>query len=144
MLIQLHFKTKNKKSLYKCIYLLFSNYGIINYLKLLSVNKKIKFTILKSPHVNNKSKEHVGYCLFIKKINVKIIKFEKFLLFLKKIELNLFADLNLKIKFCLINVNNTFIFNPDKFLLANKKNKSNYLNILDIFGENSYRNNIKV
>ena len=109
-----------------------------------SYNHKIKFSILKSPHVNNKSKEHIEYGLFIKKIDIKIIKFEKFLLFLKKIELNLLTDLNLKINFCLINEDNSFIFNPDKFLLLNKKNKIKYLNVLDIFGENSYNNLNKV
>ena len=140
MFIQLHFKTKNKKSLCKFIYFLFSNYKIINCLKLFSINKKIKFTILKSPHVNNKSREHVEYSFFIKKINIKIIRFEKFLLFLKKIELNLFTDLIFKINFCLINKNNPVIFNPDKFLLLDKKNKIKYLNILDIFGENSFSN----
>ena len=109
-------------------------------------NKKIIFSVLKSPHVNKTAQEQFEYRITTKQINVYSLKTLKFLIFIKTIQNKLFSDIKLETKF-LINKKikkkiKKKIFNPNKFKVKNQNLKNTnkrkifkYLKIFDIFGE---------
>ena len=114
--------SKNKKELNFFIlvlnrYLFFNS----NNIKKISQKKikKIRITLLKSPHVNKKSQEQFEIKFFKKKIILKIEKSLKYLLFLKKIYCSMFSNVNLKVKQMLNGKKNSFgnIFKSNLFII---------------------------
>ena len=114
--------SKNKKELNFFIlvlnrYLFFNS----NNIKKISQKKikKIRITLLKSPHINKKSQEQFEIKFFKKKIILKIEKSLKYLLFFKKIYCSMFSNVNLKVKQMLNDKKNSFgnIFKSNLFII---------------------------
>jgi len=139
MFLNMNVKSKNKESLVKFLKFLkiiFKNFIVLksNY-KLI---KKKKFSILKSPHVHNKSQEQFEYCIYTTLIKINVICIEKFFFILKLVKIKLLTDLTIKLKYTLDFFKNsdlkTIILHPNNYLLKNQP-KSNYLKIFELYGE---------
>lgn len=61
-------------------------------------NRKKKFTILKSPHVNKTAQDQYEYTINVKKIKIYSFQTAKFLIILKKLLNSIFSDVHIKIQ----------------------------------------------
>ena len=105
MFINIKISSKNYKSLKSFItfFITFCETNNLNFKLFLKYfkqqQKKFKFTILKSPHVNKIAQEQFEYRLFSKQIKIDSFQLLKFLILLKKIQIALFSDIKIQIKF---------------------------------------------
>nr|YP_009495537.1 ribosomal protein S10 [Psammoneis japonica]AWQ64267.1 ribosomal protein S10 [Psammoneis japonica] len=161
MFITIKILSKNNKSLKNFRIFFFSfckknNIDLKLFLKSFTQRqKKINFTLLKSPHVNKIAQEQFEFRLCSKQINIKSFQLLKFLILLKKVQTVLFSDIKIKIKF-FYNEKRTKktklkIFNLDNYMaqifynknlkkFQKKKKISSYLKLFDIYGEISIKN----
>lgn len=107
-----------------------------------------KFTVLKSPHVNKKAQEQFEFCLHKNQLSIYSYQNLKLLTILKKIQTTLFADIKIKVQFVFnykkfqkekkekLNPNKVF----SKKISENKSKTHVYLKLLDIYGENHFKN----
>ena len=148
MLFNIILMSKNKLSLLKlCTYFnkkivktTLLNFYLISQKNCL--NKKVKITVLKSPHVNKKAKEK--FQLVYYKINLMFfsVNLNKDLLLLKKLNDFLFSDVKVKV---IYQINKKLLvkmlrLNPNSFKNLKKKNVST-LKVFDCFGENCFIDN---
>ena len=125
---------------------LLSEYNLINTSFLIQKKQQKlikKFTIIRSPHVHKHSREQFEFCQNKGEFFIHTFQSQKFLLILKKLKTLLFSNISIKI-FILLN---TYFekkiklrtFNPNKYLLKNKKFFFDYFQIWFVYG-NLYLN----
>jgi ribosomal protein S10 len=106
-------------------------------------NKKNIFTILKSPHVNKTAQEQFEYNVFSVKIQIQTFQMLKFLVILKRMQIELFADIQIKIYYNFKSQNfksiRTTILDPQNYrtqYFFKKKllHTKLYIQLFDVFG----------
>lgn len=116
------------------------NFNIFS-LKFQKKTKIIKFTVLKSPHVNKTAQEQFNYHVYRKQLTLNSYQIFLLLVYLKFIKFKLFTDIDIKIE---LNSNTTIFYNKltklfnsnnysirlNNYLFLNK-----YLQLFDIKGE---------
>ena len=136
-------KSNNKASLKKCMFFLkkMSDKFSFSLIKQHGLTIRDKtFTVLRSPHVNNRSGEHFKYSIF--QINIIVcstnLNLKVFIYLLKKLKQLLYTDIVITIKNEFKNSHrihsNSFFFNPDNLFLSNELILS-YVKSWDNFGE---------
>ena len=137
MLLTINIKSKNNKSIFKCFLILsflFNNSNVIIKIVNYQKNKLIKFTLLKSPHINKTAQSWFNYNIYSTKVKLIIIDIEKLIFNFKYILKILFHDIYISINYLYIN-NRIFTF--DYILINIKSNniRSNlyYFNNINIY-----------
>jgi ribosomal protein S10 len=124
------------------------NKAILQYKK--KKNKKKIINVLKSPHINKSAQEKFQYTIYSITIKIYSFKINKQIILFKKLNNNLFPDIKTKIVTSKNNKKNQktkikFLNNNKLLLNVNSikekiliKKTSNYLEILDTFGEHNF------
>jgi ribosomal protein S10 len=115
--------------------------------------KRVFFSILKSPHVNKSAQEQFEIKTNSSQINIQTPQQFKFLVILKKMKMNIFPDINIKLRLFFNKKNRNVLkqkcFNIDNFTIEqflkakntiiNKRrgnfyNTKNVISLVDVYG----------